>query len=80
MFGTDGRSGQHDPERANSCILLRQYGLIGSGFCWGDSGLGKAPTDGRLCWACCGELLEVEKFCEADPVAPNSSMTVRPTE
>lgn len=29
---------------------------------------------------CCAEALDVEKFCEADPVAPNWSITVSPTE
>ena len=53
-------------------LLHKRYGcLIGSGLYFGDSGTtGEVPNrSARLaCWA---EAFEVEKLCEADPVAPN---------
>ena len=74
-------SAAEDPDggRYLSSMLstAKPYGLrIGSGLRCNDCG----DSSGTLNCSDCGELLEVEKFCVAEPVAPNSSITVSPTE
>jgi hypothetical protein len=68
--------GSHSGSTALLSVLFwDQSGLhgrrIGSGLPFGDSVDAKGVLNCNVPVACCAELLDVEKFCEADPMAPN---------